>query len=393
MHAAAKDDRGDSTRCVHAGRRPTPGDPGLMAPIVRSSTFLQHAGTRSLTAAGRWDDAWVYSRYGNPTVAAVESRLAALEGAQGALLFGSGSAALHAALLAAAGPGGAVAMPSQIYGGTRAILAEELVPLGLRLVEFDLERPEALATQEHLDVIVVESLTNPNLLVADLPGLAQLARGHGARLVVDATFATPLLQRPLDLGADLVVHSATKALGGHSDLTAGVVAGGGELLTRVREIRKHLGAVLDPAPAALIERGIKTLALRLRAQAAGAQAVAEALEGQAAVRAVHYPGLASHPHHARCQELLRGFGGVLSFELAAGDEALLPFAARLRLVIDAPSLGGVETLISLPATMSHAGMSPEERLRAGVVPGLVRVAVGIEDPEDLVADFLQALEA
>lgn len=382
---------GDSTRCVHAGHRPDAAAPWLTTPVVRSSTFLQHPGAHALTDAGRWDEAWVYSRYGNPTVAAVEEHLAQLEGAEGCLLFGSGVAALHAALVAAAPPDGTVAMASQIYGGTRSILEAELAPRGLGVVEFDLARPETLDGLGDVSAVIVESLSNPNLLVADLLAIAARCRDRGATLVVDATFATPLLQRPLELGADLVVHSATKALGGHSDLTAGVVAGRGERLERVRAVRKHLGAVLDPAPAALLERGLKTLALRVRAQVAGASALAQALEGHPQVEAVHYPGLESHPQHALAGELLSGPGSVLSFVHAGGDPALRPLVGRLGLALDAPSLGGVETLVSLPAFMSHVGLDAAARARAGIVPGLVRVAVGIEDAPDLIADFEQAL--
>jgi cystathionine beta-lyase/cystathionine gamma-synthase len=384
---------GDSTRCVHSGRRPSADQPSLVTPMIRSSTFLQHPGTYEATDAGRWDEAWVYSRYGNPTVAAVEQRLADLELAEGCALFGSGVAALHAALIAAAPPGSTIAMASQIYGGTRALLFEELVPLGYRVVEFDLGRPDELAAMgdEGISAIMVESLSNPTLVVADLPRLARHAEDLGARLIVDATFATPILQRPLELGAALVVHSATKALGGHSDLSAGVVAGGGELLARVRDVRKHLGAMLDPAPATLLERGVLTLALRVRAQVAGAQALAEALSAHGRVARVFYPGLTDDPGHALASELLSGAGGVLSFVLADGDAALRPLVSRLRLALDAPSLGGVETLVSLPKFMSHSGLSPEQCARAGVVPGLVRVALGIEDARDLVADFEQAL--
>ena len=282
-------------------------------------------------------------------------------------------------------------MASQVYGGTRALLRDELGPRGLGVVEFDVARPADLEELGQVSAVIVESLSNPNLLVADLPRLVAVCRASGATLIVDATFATPVLQRPLSLGADLVVHSATKALGGHSDLSAGVVAGGGELLGRARDVRRRLGAVLDPAPASLLERGLKTLALRVRAQVEGATALARALEAHPKVRAVHYPGLESHPDYERAGELLSGAGGVLSFEHVDGDAALRPLTGRLELAIDAPSLGGVETLVSLPAFMSHAGLDEQELRRAGVVPGLVRVSVGIEDPDDLVRDFERAL--
>lgn len=361
----------------------------MVSPIVRSSTFLQHPQTHELTDAGRWDEALVYSRYGNPTVEAVESKIAELEGAERALLFGSGVAALHAAFIAATPPGGHIAMASQIYGGTRAILLQELAPLGFEVSEFDLSRPDTV--DPRAQAIVVESLSNPTLIVADLPQLAERAKAQGATLIVDATFATPIVQRPLELGADLVVHSATKAMGGHSDLTAGVVAGSDERVDRARLVRKRLGAILDPAPASLLERGLKTLALRVRAQQDAALTLARALEAHPKVTAVNYPGLESHADHALGGQVLAGGGSVLSFVHSGGDGALRECVSRLTLAIDAPSLGGVETVVSLPVFMSHVGLNDEERERAGIVPGLVRVACGIEDPADLVGDFEEAL--
>ncbi len=384
--------RGDSTRCVHAGRRPDPERPGLALPLERSSTFLQHAGTHTLTDRGDWDAAWVYSRYRNPTVEAVEEALAELEGAQECALFASGVAALFAAIRAVTPPRATIALAHQLYGGTLELVRGELEPLGFEVWDFDVRDPDRLADLEGRPVgaVVCESLSNPTLLVADLPRLAARAHSLGAALLVDATFATPVFQRPLELGADLAVHSASKFLGGHSDLVAGVVSGGGERIARVRQLRKTLGAILDPAAAVLIARGVKTLALRVRAQAAGAQALARALEDHSQVGCVHYPGLATHPDHALCQRLLSGAGSVLSFVHRGGDGVLRDYVSRLRLAADAPSLGGVETIVSLPAFMSHAALDERQRAQAGVVPGMVRVAVGIEDPQDLVADFLGA---
>ena len=381
------------TLCVHGGYRPSPEDAGLSPAIQRSSTFLQHAGTHAATDAGRWEEVLVYSRYGNPTVAACEARLAALEGAPRALLFGSGMAAMHAGVLALARPGSAIAAARQLYGGTLDLLRNELVPLGFRLLEFDVAHENALHGMESEDVSLVlcESLSNPTLIAADLPRLAADARSLGASLLVDATFASPMLQRPLELGADLVMHSATKYLGGHSDLIAGVLAGAPEAMRRCWALRRRCGGVLDPGAAFLLDRGVRTLALRVSAQCEGALHLARVLSRHSAVSRVHYPGLETHPTHERARRLLSAAGGVLAFELTAGDEALRGFVARLRLALDAPSLGGVETLVSLPVHMSHAGLAPEARLAAGIGAGLVRVAVGIEDPEDLAQDFVQAL--
>lgn len=384
-----------ATRCVHAGRRATPEAPGVVPPIDRSTTFLQHPGTHALTDEGRWSEAWVYSRYANPTLAAVEERLANLEGAGGALLFGSGQAAMATALFGCLAPGDAVAASKELYGGTVDLLENGIAPRGHRLERFALASEVELASalESGVRLVVIESLTNPTVAVADLPRIAAQVSAAGARLLVDGTFATPALQRPLEHGADLVMHSGTKAIAGHSDVTAGVLAASDpDLLQSLWTWRKRLGGVLDPEAAYLLDRGMRTLFLRVRAQCEGASALAAALETRPEVRAVHHPSLPSHPGHALAQQLLDGPGSVLALELAAGDGALRPFVAALQLASDAPSLGGVETLVSLPRFMSHAGLDEQQLRAAGIGPGTVRVALGIEHPDDLVADFLQALE-
>ena len=239
----------------------------------------------------------------------------------------------------------------------------------------------------------MEGISNPVARVADLPKIAAQAHAAGALLSVDSTFATPVVQRPLEQGADYVVHSGTKALSGHSDVTAGVVLGSRERMEPIAHVRKVAGAILDPSAAWLMIRSLATLDLRVRAQCRAALALAEALDGVAGVTKVHYPGLVGDPSHGLAQSHLAPglFGSVLAFELEGGDAATRPYVGRLKLAIDAPSLGGVETLVSLPWAMSHVAMSPEERAAAGVAPGCVRVAAGIEDPVDLVDDFLGAL--
>lgn len=360
---------------------------------------MQHPGTYEATDGGDWASPLVYSRYKNPNIEATEATLALVEGAESAVLFGSGMAAMHALFLHGTahvdkGASRRVAVASQIYGGTTAMLVGPLAELGFELVPFDVEDHEDLARvlDAGVELVHIEGISNPTVIVAEIDRIADQAHRAGVRLSVDSTFATPIVQRPLELGADLVMHSATKALGGHSDITAGVVLGNAGDMAKVAAYRKVTGAILDPASAWLLDRSLSTVDLRVRAQCRSARALAEALEGHPGVEKVHYPGLASSPSHARAGSQLRDglFGSMLAFELRAGDSATRDYVGRLGLAIDAPSLGGVETLVSIPAYMSHVGLTPAGRQAAGIGPGCVRIAAGIEDPEDLVADFLQA---
>jgi methionine-gamma-lyase len=362
-------------------------------PLVRSATFAQSDATYAALAAGRTREVAIYSRYSNPTIEIVEERLAALEGAEQALVFSSGMAALHAAILASVPPGGTLVVADRLYGGTIDLLHGGVELLGLQVRTVDVSDRAALKRAiQGASLVLCESISNPTLDVTDLPTVGEIAREHGAQLLVDATFASPICQRALELGADLVMHSATKFLGGHSDLTAGVIAGSAPALEPIWAWRKRAGGCLDPQAAWLLGRGLATLALRVRAQERGAQKLAEFLAGHRAVTRVLYPGLPSHPTHELAGRLLNGFGSMVSFELAGGDEAALRFVRRLELVIDAPSLGGVESLVSLPRFMSHAHISDAQRRAAGIGPGFVRFSVGIEDPDDLVNDLEQALD-
>ncbi|QDV08640.1 Methionine gamma-lyase [Planctomycetes bacterium Poly30] len=390
---------GDSTVAVHGGRRPTPSDPDVSPPIRRSSTFLQHPGTHAATDAGDWVSPLVYTRYRNPNVEDAEIRIAALERAESAVLFASGMAAIHALLVhAVPGGQGRVAVARQIYGGTTALFAQLLGADGGRGVEavsFDVTDPGDLARvlDSGVQLVHVEGLSNPTAVVADLARIAEQSHAQGVRVSVDSTFATPIVQRPLELGADFVVHSATKALSGHSDVTAGVVLGRSDDMAAIAGYRKVTGAILDPGAAWLLARSLPTLDLRVRAQCHNALALARALESAPGVARVHYPGLESSACHGLAEKMLRSglHGSVLAIELEGGDGATRGYVERLGLAIDAPSLGGVETLVSIPAYMSHVALSPEERLAAGIGPGCVRIAAGIEDAADLVADFVQAL--
>lgn len=368
------------TLLIHAGQpRPRIGG-AAVTPIFQSAVF---------EFDGRTDYHDLrYPRLNNlPNHRALHARIAALEGAQDALVTASGMAAITTTLLTVAGGGGRVLVQDCLYGGTHDFLVHDAFDLG---ITFDVFRPD---DPGQACAVYVEALTNPLLQVIDHREVVAFARAHGLVSIVDATFATPINFRPIELGYDLVIHSATKYLNGHSDLAAGVVAGNAELVARIKRRLDHLGGSLDPHACFLLERGLKTLALRVRRQNESALRIARFLESRPEVTRVHYPGLESHPHHARARELFAGCGGVLSFELEGGTAAADALIERLELAVHGPSLGGVETLITRPATTSHAGMSEEERRRAGIPEGLVRLSVGIEDPRDLIDDLAAALDS
>ncbi len=341
----------------------------------------------------------VYTRYGNPTVAALEAAVAALEGAEAALAYGSGMAAIHAALLAAGARAGATVVAAHdLYGATYALLARLLVTQGVavRFVDIaDLDAVGAALAAAPPAALLVETVSNPLLKVADLPRLAELAHAAGAAFLVDNTFATPVLCRPLALGADFVIHSATKYLGGHGDVLGGVVVTSAARRAELYEVQKLLGANLGPQDAWLLHRGLKTLPLRVERQCANAARIAARLAGQPRVARVHYPGLPAHPGHALADRLLGGaFGAMISFDLRdAGRAEVFRFMAALRLIQTATTLGDVYSLVLYPAMSSHRALSPEERRRIGIGDGLVRLSVGIEDPADIIADLAQALAA
>lgn len=384
--------RHPDTEAVHgAGFR----DDGARAhvPPIHLSTVFEFAGVDEMRRTFTGErPAWIYGRYGNPTVDLVERHVAALEGAEAALGLASGMAAISTALLAILQAGDRILAAADLYGGTRNLFGI-LERLGIRTDYFPLESADRLAVDwpAGVRVLYVETPTNPTMKVVDLDSLACVAHAHGALVFVDSTFATPVLQRPLALGCDVVIHSATKALAGHDDVTAGFIAGSAEMIDRSREVMKWMGGCLDPHAAWLIERGLKTLALRVARQSENALAVARRLEQHPAVERVHYPGLASHPGHAVARRQMRAFGGLLAFDLRGGAAAVESMAARLRLVKLAPTLGGVETIYLVPAVSSHIRMTPEERAAVGIADGSVRVSCGIEAADDLIADFEQAL--
>ena len=382
---------GDSTKSVHGGREKSSGP--VAPPLVRSSTFAFPDHEAMLAAFRAKSRGTVYTRYNNPTFETCEHRLAALENAEVAWLFSSGMAAITAAVLSQVQAGDRILVQREIYGGAYEFFRDFAPRFGLTVDWFAIaDRPSferALGLRPAL--VYLETPTNPHLRCVDLADAASRARAAGAVSICDATFGSPINQQPLALGMDLVVHSATKYLAGHTDLVAGCVLGARARLEPVWRFRKILGGVPDPETAYLLERSLRTLSLRMARHNENGLAVAHALEGARGVRWAHYPGLPAHPDHDVARRQMRGFGGIVTVELDAGLDATIRFVESLQLFRLAPSLGGVESLVSIPATSSHYAMTPAERAEAGIPDGMVRLSLGIEDAEDLVADVRQAL--
>lgn len=391
-------DSGFSTRAVHAGEvRPKPHH-ALITPVYLSSTFTfdDTADMRDYQEAllNGWETARLeYGRYGNPTVATVERKMAALDSGEAALLFSSGMGAITVTLLTLLAPGAHVVMTDDCYRRTRQFVARFLKGYGVEATQVPAGNYEALeaAIRPNTRLLFSESPTNPRLRVADLPRLVEIARQHGLKTIIDSTFATPINQRPLEFGADLVIHSATKYLGGHNDLLAGVVVGSSKMICKLRETQALVGAICDPHTAYLLLRGLKTLKVRVAFQNDTGLAVARFLEQHPKVRRVYYPGLPSHPDHAIACEQMSGFGGVASFELAADLETTGRFVDALQIPYIGPSFGGTEGLVEQVALTSYYELPGEERAAIGISDALVRLAVGLEDAEDLIADLAQAL--
>ncbi|MCY4024258.1 MAG: aminotransferase class I/II-fold pyridoxal phosphate-dependent enzyme [Anaerolineaceae bacterium] len=391
---------GNSTRAIHSGAPRRKAYNSLTTPVVQTATYT-FSDTQALVdfmQAKTWGDGVdneEYGRYGNPTVAAVERRLASLDGAGDAALFASGMNAVTTVLLASLSTGTHVVMTDDCYRRTRQFCGTFLRRLGIETSVVPMGDYEALeaAVRSHRKTryIISESPTNPYLRVADLERIADIARRHRVRTLIDSTFATPINQRPLEWGIDLVVHSATKYLSGHNDLLAGVVCGSGERIAAFREARGVLGGVVDPQNAFLLERGLRTLGMRVERQNRSALEVAAYLETHPRIERVWYPGLASHPDHETAQRQMRGCGGVVSFELGADLEGTGRFIDNMQIPFIAPSLGGVESLIEQPALMSYYEQTSEERLALGIRDNLVRFSIGIEDVDDLIRDLEQAL--
>ncbi|MGH9483160.1 MAG: trans-sulfuration enzyme family protein, partial [Terriglobales bacterium] len=374
----------------------------VSVPIDPSVTYYYDQMAK-LDAVAGGKAGYMYARYRNPTGVALEQAVAELEGAPGAdvgaLSFGSGMAALHAAILASGVVAGdAIVCSQEIYGGTIGLLMNVLAPLGITVRSADLNRRpemEAALSGPGARLVVVETISNPLLRVLDLAETAEIAHAAGAKLLVDATFTSPVLAQPLALGADYVVHSATKYLGGHGDVTGGVVAARAAELATLDSLRKLVGGILGPFEAWLILRGLKTLPLRVERQCANAAKVAAFLRGHAAVERVYYPGFSDHADHAIAQRQFGGlFGGIVSFEVrGATQAAMFRLIDRLRLCLPCTSLGDVQTLVMYPIVASHRDVAPKQRQRIGIRDNLLRLSLGIEDAEDIIADLGQALSA
>ena len=366
----------------------------LTTPIYETTTFVFENAQQVRDYNEGRSTKFLYSRYANPTVLAVEAKIAGLEGAASALVFSSGQAATTTALLALLAAGDEIVCSGAIYGGTLHLISDVLPKFGIRprFVSIDeLRQPESIVSPA-TKMVWFESPINPTLRCVDIAAVAAACRARGVTSVVDNTFASPINQRPLALGIDVVMHSATKYLNGHSDVTAGVLAGSVEMMEKVLKARKLVGAVLDPYAAYALGRGLKTVAVRVERQNASALTVARELERRGRVERVYYPGLESHPDHAIAKRQMSGFGGMVCLDVGGGYERAARFFDRLQIVKRAASLGGVESLCSLPVLTSQWGHSDEELARAGVTASMARVSIGLEDPEDLLADLEQALE-
>jgi len=374
------------TQLVHAGT-PQPRILGAVAlPIFQSANY-EYAGE------SRYDDLRYIRLNNTPNHQALHRTLSALEHAPAALVAASGMAAISTTLLSVLKAGDHLLAQNCLYGGTFDLMSNDFPALGIERTFIDGDAPRSweAALQPNTRAIYVEAMTNPLLEVADLEGVVRFARAHRLISIIDSTFATPVNFLPLEAGFDLALHSATKYLNGHSDIVGGAVIGSSELIGRITHKMNHLGGSMDPHAASLLYRGLKTLALRVRQQNQSALAIARFLEQHPAVVRVNYAGLESHPRHARARELFRGFGGVLSFELEGTTERAEQFMHRAQIPIVAASLGGVETLLTRPATTSHAGMTGAQRVELGISDRLIRMSVGIEATDELIDDLTQAL--
>lgn len=376
------------TKLIHAGEPGQRFAGAVNVPIFQSSTY-EYRGQSS------YHDI-TYIRLNNtPNHEVLHKKLAALENAEAAVVTASGMAAITTAILALLSTGDHLLAQNCLYGGTHQFLTRDLNGFGIAYDFIDGDDPDdwTAKLRPNTKAILVETMTNPLLEIADLVGIVEFARRHGLVTIVDNTFASPVNFRPAEWGLDLSIHSGTKYLNGHSDIVAGAVIGKRRLVKQITRKLNHLGGTLDPHACFLLHRGLKTLALRMHYQNASALKIATFLRDHPIVERVFYPGLETHPQHARAQEWFDGFGGMLSFELKGAVEQAEQLMARLKLPLSAPSLGGVETLITRPATTSHSGMSAEERAALGITDGLLRLSVGIEATDDLIADLQQALDA
>jgi len=384
--------KGFSTKAVHAGEKRDPSTGAVVTPIYETSVFAFSRTKELIDVMSGKKGGYIYTRYGNPTVRTVERKMVELEGAEDVAVFSSGMAAIATTIFTLVSSGDHVVSTRDLYGGTLAFFKEVLPKFGVEasLVEAtDFDEMKS-AIQENTKVIYAETPTNPTLKLVDVSKVAKLGKKKGITVVVDSTFASPYNLKPIQFGVDVVIHSATKYLGGHNDVTAGMVGGSENFVQKLKEMRKHFGGTLDPLAAWLLLRGLKTLGLRMERHNSNGVRVAKYLEKHPKVKRVYYPGLPSHPQYSIAKRQMKGFGGVVSFEIDGDFEKTMKFVDNLKLCYLAASLGGAETLATQPVTCSHYFVSAEDRKKAGITDQLVRLALGIEDPEDIIADLEQA---
>lgn len=390
--------QGFATRAIHLGYDPAEHDGALTPPIYMTSTYAFESAEQGAAIFRGEEPGYVYGRTKNPTQTILEERMASLEGGEAGMTAASGMGAISSVMLTLLSPGDEVVIDHTLYGNTFALFTQGLTKLGIIARPADFTRPETLAEKisERTRVVFFETPANPNLRVIDIAEVSRLAHRVGAKVVVDNTFATPVLQRPIELGADVVVHSGTKYLGGHGDLLAGIVVGSADLVKQVRTsgLRWMTGATLSPFNCFLMLRGLKTLEVRVERHAASALRVARELERHPRIASISYPGLESFPQFDLAQRQMAGSGGgLISFELDGGVETGMAFMNHLTLITRAVSLGDAETLIQHPASMTHAVMSRDDRIKHGISDGLLRLSIGLENADDIMDDLDQALSA
>ena len=382
----------DSTIAIHAGEGKFQKSEPVGTVIARTASFtFSSSEEMKLWAEGK-SSAYMYTRYANPTLAVAEEKIARLEGGEAALVTASGMAAISSALLSVLKAGDEVIATQALYGGSYRLMRDIFPRMGIvvRHVDTDLAGIERLVNPR-TEALYIETPTNPTLRLVDLRKAAAFAKEWDLISLIDNTFASPVLQKPLEIGFDLVMHSATKYLAGHSDVIAGAIVGRSSLIKAAREMVIYLGGSMDPEAAFLLIRGMKTLEVRMKRQCATAMIVAKFLEKHPKIARVHFPGLASHPDHKLAKKQMKGFGAMMAFDMKGGLPAARRMCDRTRIFLLAASLGGVESLVLLPAYSSHYRMSEKELLAAGLAPGTVRASIGLEDPEDLIEDLRQAL--
>jgi methionine-gamma-lyase len=382
-----------STKAIHSGQYDDPITGALGTPIFQSSTFYLNENSYQAIEEGRGRDALTYTRYGNPTQWALQNKLSALENAESSIVFSSGMAAISTTLMALLDKGSHVISSRDLYGGTYNFIYEDLQKYGMEVSYVDPTDISAIeaSIQENTKMLYFESLTNPLLKLIPLHDIVYLAKKYNLRLVIDNTFLTPYNLKPLDIGADIVINSATKYLNGHSDLIAGTVSGSRKLIDRIWGQMLKLGGILDPHACFLLERSLKTLALRMKTHNANAMELATWLENNERVKKVYYPGLSSYPQYNSAKELLHnGNSGMISFEIEGGDEAAIQFVKNVHLPKEATSLGGLESLVSLPFNTSQASLTKAQRREIGINDGLIRLSVGLEEINDIIKDIDQA---